>query len=161
MSDLLAVNAAPGHRRTRTAAGFLLPCLISLFIPLFLWGNAEVEEIASTSAGVVLQEYVAPSWRNLAVKVRSGETSLTSTQQADRFEKFARFVELQAQSEATLARLRVQRAWLIFACAVVVVFFEFLVGGFLVFRATKRESHGEVPPGGPQLASSPEGRHAV
>jgi hypothetical protein len=134
---------------------------MSLLIPLFLWGAAHVEEITSASAGVVLQEYVAPSWRNLAVKVRSGETSLTFAQQADRFEKFARFVESQAQSEATLARLRVHQAWLRFAYAVVVVFFEFIVGGFLAFRTTKRESHGEVPPGGPQLASSPEGTHTV
>jgi hypothetical protein len=135
--------------------------LISLLIPLLLWGVAKLEETVSATAGVVLDGYVAPSWRNLAAKVRSGETSLTSTQQAERFEKFARFVESQAQSEVTLARLRVQQAWVIFACAVGVVFFEFLVGGFLVFRAIKRESHSEVPPGGSQLASSPEGRHAV
>src|SRR5438876_724000 len=96
----------------RAISGYLIVALVSAPLVIHLWAEYRFHQILAAGSGITLREYVAPSWRHLATRVRSGEVNLSREQQAARFDRIAHAFESQghyeqdnAQSEITSAQL--------------------------------------------------------
>jgi hypothetical protein len=98
----------------RAVAGYLVVALVAAPLVTHLWAQWRLCQILATGSGITLREYVAPSWRHLAARVRTGEVTLTREQQAARFDRIAGFFESEARSEQERAQTEVTGAQLFF-----------------------------------------------
>jgi len=136
-----SVWAADTMSYVRAIAGYLLVALVAGPLVTHLWADYQLRKILAEGSGVTLRYYVAPSWRRLAVRVRSGEVTLTREEQAARFDRMVRFFESEARSEQEKAAIEIQSARFFFRASLAVLLIQLVVGvalGISVAREQRR-----------------------
>lgn len=128
----------------RAVAGYIGIALITLPLVFDLWGQYQLRQILAAGSGAILREDVAPSWRKLAARVRSGEVTATKEQQASRFDRIATMFEAEARSEQGRTQVEIDQALFFFELAVGVFVIQILVSillGITDVRKQRRVAH--------------------
>ena len=130
-------------------ATYLLVAFVSFFSVSQLWTHYRLRQILAAGSGVTLREYVAPSWRKLATRVRSGELKLTPEEQAERFDRAATFAESEARARDTTAASEIEGALILFRSALAVFVAQLILALFLGIRSVRKFRAQRVPPNTP------------
>lgn len=134
-------------RYVREVSGYLVVALVTFPLVSHLWLQYRLREILATGSGVTLREYVAPSWHRLAARVRSGEVTLTTQEQAARLERMAAFFESEARAEQRHAATDVDEARMLFRASLAVFLLQIVVAvAFGISSLRNRRAVVNVPP---------------